>query len=218
MHLQSEKVTSTCSQRFAELDPHCPSMLGGACESFKAAADACRLSWDSCADSRHLNRRCAGRACAAPPRSNRWSGRCRHDSRPIPGRDSRSLDEADTISAAGVGELRHLLPAAKLTARRRSVKVRPVLASPHHPRCPLSLWRSAAGPPASTLIGSQRRLIWAPLRPQPASVASSSHRLSLRTDSGDHTHYCPSRGQHGTASKVPYQILLYCGIMAGGRG
>ena len=45
MHLQSEKVTSTCSQRFAELDPHCPSMLGGACESFKAAADACRLSW-----------------------------------------------------------------------------------------------------------------------------------------------------------------------------
>ena len=44
MHLQSEKVTSTCSQRFAELDPHCPSMLGGACESFKAAADACRLS------------------------------------------------------------------------------------------------------------------------------------------------------------------------------
>ena len=50
MHLQSEKVTSTCSQRFAELDPHCPSMLGGACESFKAAADACRLSLDSCAD------------------------------------------------------------------------------------------------------------------------------------------------------------------------
>ena len=46
MHLQPEKVTSTCSQRFAELDPHCPSMLGGACESFKAAADACRLSWD----------------------------------------------------------------------------------------------------------------------------------------------------------------------------
>ena len=44
MHLQSEKVTATCSQRFAELDPHCPSMLGGACESFKAAADACRLS------------------------------------------------------------------------------------------------------------------------------------------------------------------------------
>ena len=44
MHLQSEKVTSTCSQRFAELDPHCPSMLGGACESFKAAADASRLS------------------------------------------------------------------------------------------------------------------------------------------------------------------------------
>ena len=44
MHLQSEKVTATCSQRFAELDPHCPSMLGGACEGFKPAADACRLS------------------------------------------------------------------------------------------------------------------------------------------------------------------------------
>ena len=44
MHLQSEKVTSTCSQRFAELDPHCPSMLGGACESFRAGADASRLS------------------------------------------------------------------------------------------------------------------------------------------------------------------------------
>ena len=44
MHLQSENVTSTCSQRFAELDSHCPRMLGGACESFKAAADACRLS------------------------------------------------------------------------------------------------------------------------------------------------------------------------------
>ena len=44
MHLQSEKVTSTCSQRFAELDPHCPSMLGGASESFRAGADASRLS------------------------------------------------------------------------------------------------------------------------------------------------------------------------------
>ena len=44
MHLQSEKVTSTCSQRFAELDPHCPSMLAAACESFRAGADASRLS------------------------------------------------------------------------------------------------------------------------------------------------------------------------------
>ena len=40
----------------------------------------------------------------------------------------------------------------------------------------------------------------ASLRPQPASVASSSHRLSVRTDSWDHTHDCRSRGQHGTAS------------------
>ena len=44
MHLQSEKVTSTCSQRFAELDPHCPSMLEAASESFRAGADASRLS------------------------------------------------------------------------------------------------------------------------------------------------------------------------------
>ena len=49
MHLQSEKVTSTCSQRFAELDPHCPSMLVAACESFRAGADACRLSLASVA-------------------------------------------------------------------------------------------------------------------------------------------------------------------------
>ena len=35
MHLQSEKVTSTCSQRFAELDPYCPSMLEAASESFR---------------------------------------------------------------------------------------------------------------------------------------------------------------------------------------
>ena len=47
MHLQSEKVTSTCSQRFAELDPHCPSMLAAACESFRAGADASRLSLES---------------------------------------------------------------------------------------------------------------------------------------------------------------------------
>ena len=44
MHVHPEKVTSTCSQRFAELDPHCPSMFAGACESFKDDADACRLS------------------------------------------------------------------------------------------------------------------------------------------------------------------------------
>ena len=44
MHLQPEKVTSTCSQRFAELDPHCPSMLVAACERFRAGADASRLS------------------------------------------------------------------------------------------------------------------------------------------------------------------------------
>ena len=49
MHLQSEKVTSTCSQRFAELDPYCPSMLEAACESFRAGADASRLSLEASA-------------------------------------------------------------------------------------------------------------------------------------------------------------------------
>ena len=44
MHLHPEKVTSTCSPRFAELNPHSSDMLAGACESVRAAADACRLS------------------------------------------------------------------------------------------------------------------------------------------------------------------------------
>ena len=47
MHVHPEKVTSTCSQRFAELDPHCPGMLLAACESVRAGADACRLSTQS---------------------------------------------------------------------------------------------------------------------------------------------------------------------------
>ena len=139
------------------------------------------------ADSRHLNRRCAGRACVASPRLARWSRRCRYGARPISGRASHCLDEAVTISA------RQLLPALKPLPCRRNMKKRLGMSSGHHPRWPLSLRRSAAGPPASTLIGSQRRLIWAPLRPQPASVASSSHRLSVRTDRGYHTHHCPSR-------------------------
>ena len=49
MHLQSEKVTATCSQRFAELDPYCPGMLEAACESFRAGADASRLSLEASA-------------------------------------------------------------------------------------------------------------------------------------------------------------------------
>ena len=49
MDLQSEKVTSTCSQRFAELDPYCPSMLEAACESSRAGADASRLSLEASA-------------------------------------------------------------------------------------------------------------------------------------------------------------------------
>ena len=42
-------------------------MLGGACESFKAAADACRLSWDSCADSRHLNQTVGSQSLRGTP-------------------------------------------------------------------------------------------------------------------------------------------------------
>ena len=49
MHLQSEKVTSTCSQRFAELDPYCPGMLEAACKSSRAGADASRLSLEASA-------------------------------------------------------------------------------------------------------------------------------------------------------------------------
>ena len=41
---QPEKVTSTCSERLAQLDPHCPPMLLAACKRSRAGADACRLS------------------------------------------------------------------------------------------------------------------------------------------------------------------------------
>ena len=42
--LQPDKVTSTCSERLAQLDPHCPPMLLAACKRSRAGADACRLS------------------------------------------------------------------------------------------------------------------------------------------------------------------------------
>ena len=42
--LQPDKVTSTCSDRLAQLDPHCPPMLLAACKRSRAGADACRLS------------------------------------------------------------------------------------------------------------------------------------------------------------------------------
>ena len=64
-------------------------------------------------------------------------------------------------------------PAPKLIKRRRSLETRPVLASPHHMRCLLSLRRSAAVISGSTLTASHRRLKMATLGPQPASVASS---------------------------------------------
>ena len=44
MDLGPEKVTSTCLQSFAELDPDCLSRLLGAGKSFKGGAEACRLS------------------------------------------------------------------------------------------------------------------------------------------------------------------------------
>ena len=44
MHLHPEKVSPTCSPRFAELNPHSSDMLAAVCESFRAGADACRLS------------------------------------------------------------------------------------------------------------------------------------------------------------------------------
>ena len=42
--LQPDKVTSTCSERLAQLDPHCPPMLLAACKRSRAGADDCRLS------------------------------------------------------------------------------------------------------------------------------------------------------------------------------
>ena len=44
MDLGPEKVTSTCLQSFAELDPDCLSRLLSAGKSFKGGAEACRLS------------------------------------------------------------------------------------------------------------------------------------------------------------------------------
>ena len=44
MDLGPEKVTSTCPQSFAELDPDCLSRLLSAGKSFKGGAEACRLS------------------------------------------------------------------------------------------------------------------------------------------------------------------------------
>ena len=42
--LEPEKVTSTCPQSFAELDPDCFGRVLGAGESFRGGAEACRLS------------------------------------------------------------------------------------------------------------------------------------------------------------------------------
>ena len=42
--LEPEKVTSTCPQRFAELDLDCFGRVLGAGESFRGGAEACRLS------------------------------------------------------------------------------------------------------------------------------------------------------------------------------
>ena len=42
--LEPEKVTSTCPQSFAELDPDCFGRVLGAGESFRGGAEACWLS------------------------------------------------------------------------------------------------------------------------------------------------------------------------------
>ena len=42
--LQPDKVTATCPQRLAELDPHSSHILKVACERFKDGSEACRLS------------------------------------------------------------------------------------------------------------------------------------------------------------------------------
>ena len=42
--LEPEKVTSTCPQSFAELDPDCFGRVLGASESFRGGAEASRLS------------------------------------------------------------------------------------------------------------------------------------------------------------------------------
>ena len=103
-----------------------------------------------------LERRAIARpnSCTLYDLKARWSRRSSHDPRSIPGHDSRLLDAADTVAAGVDAKLRQLLPASKLIPRRRSAEVRPGLASPHHPRCLVSLRRSAAGPPGSTLIAS----------------------------------------------------------------
>ena len=43
MDLGPEKLTSTCPENFAELDPDCSSRLLGAGKRFKGGAEACRL-------------------------------------------------------------------------------------------------------------------------------------------------------------------------------
>ena len=62
------------------------------------------------------------------------------------------------------GEAPTLDPASKLIKRRRSWETRPVLVSPHHMRCLLSLRRSAAVIPGSTLtaslLGASRWQLW----------------------------------------------------------
>ena len=68
MHLQPEKVTSTCSHRFAELDPYCPSMLEAACELTPVMADVLeRMRQDSMAQQR------AQRGHTLPARRSRLS-------------------------------------------------------------------------------------------------------------------------------------------------
>ena len=142
-----------------------------------------------------MNRRCAGRACAASPRLARWSRRCRYGARSISGRASHCLDEAVTISATSVVESRQLLPALKPLPRRRSMKVRLGMTSGHHPRWPLSLRRPAAGPPASTLIASHKsasRWRLSGHSPRVSRRAETSYRCGLNLHMIE---LCPLAGQ-----------------------
>ena len=103
------------------------------------------------------------------------------------------------------GEAPTLDPASKLIKRRRSLETRPVLASPYHPRCLLSLRRSAAVISGSTLTASLRRLkmgdFGASAR-ECASVASSGDLLSVRTEASYHRAKIPSRAPQDVDNTV----------------
>ena len=75
--LEPEKVTSTCPQSFAELDPDCFGRVLGAGESFRGGAEACWLSL-TCLGVFHEERStCAVRVREAELHCARRTGRVR---------------------------------------------------------------------------------------------------------------------------------------------